>query len=72
MLMWNRLIGIIDWFIPSAAKVELCALMGGGISATSELGHGSCFSIRVLTWMSEPQSAHDDFSGTVPQLANAV
>jgi len=23
------------------------------ISATSELGHGSCFSIRVLAWMSE-------------------
>src|SRR6266481_2633955 len=22
MLMWDRLIGIIDWFIPSAAKVE--------------------------------------------------
>src|SRR4030081_2286328 len=22
MVMWNRLIGIIDWFIPSAAKVE--------------------------------------------------
>src|SRR3982074_2216971 len=22
MLMWNRLIGIIDWFIPSVAKVE--------------------------------------------------
>jgi hypothetical protein len=46
--------------------------MGGGISATSELGHGSCFSIRVLAWMSEPQSAYDGFSGTVPQFANAV
>jgi hypothetical protein len=22
MLMWDRLIGIIDWFIPSAAKLE--------------------------------------------------
>jgi signal transduction histidine kinase len=55
-----------------ALSQKLCALMGGGISATSELGHGSCFSIRVLAWMSEPQSAHDDFSGTVAQLANAV
>jgi signal transduction histidine kinase len=55
-----------------ALSQKLCALMGGGISATSELGLGSCFSIRVLAWMSEPQSAHDDFSETVPQLANAV
>jgi signal transduction histidine kinase len=55
-----------------ALSQKLCALMGGGISATSELGHGSRFSIRVLAWMSEPQSAHDDFSGTVAQLANAV
>jgi len=55
-----------------ALSQKLCALMGGGISATSELGHGSCFSIRVLAWMSELQSAHDDFSGTVPQLASAV
>jgi hypothetical protein len=51
---------------------KLCALMGGGISATSEVGHGSCFSIRVLAWMSESQNAHDDLSGTFPQLANAV
>jgi signal transduction histidine kinase len=55
-----------------ALSQKLCALMGGGISATSELGHGSCFSIRVLAWMSEPQSAYDGFSGTVPELANAV
>ena len=32
---------------------KLCALMGGGISATSELGSGSCFTIRVLAWMNE-------------------
>src|SRR5258707_5222201 len=55
-----------------ALSQKLCALMGGGLSVTSELGHGSCFSIRVLAWMSELQSAHDDFSGTVPQLASAV
>jgi signal transduction histidine kinase len=30
---------------------KLCGLMGGGISVTSELGRGSCFTIRVLAWM---------------------
>jgi hypothetical protein len=45
--------------------------MGGGISATSELGHGSCFSIRVLAWMSEQQGVDEGFSGTAPQLPNA-
>jgi signal transduction histidine kinase len=54
-----------------ALSQKLCALMGGGISATSELGHGSCFTIRVLAWMSEQQSANEDYSGAVPQLANA-
>jgi hypothetical protein len=44
--------------------------MGGGISATSELGHGSCFSIRVLAWMSEQQSTDEGLSGTTPQRAN--
>src|SRR5216684_850320 len=53
-----------------ALSQKLCALMGGGISATSELGHGSCFSIRVLAWMREQQSADEGFSGTAPQLAN--
>jgi signal transduction histidine kinase len=38
---------------------KLCALMGGGISATSELGSGSCFTIRVLAWMNERQAADD-------------
>src|SRR4030088_186777 len=55
-----------------ALSQRLCALMGGLSSATSEIGHGSRFSIRGPPWMSEPQSAHDDFSGTVAQLANAV
>jgi signal transduction histidine kinase len=55
-----------------ALSQKLCALMGGGISATSELDHGSCFSIRVPAWMNEPQSAHDGFSATAPRLANAV
>ncbi len=53
-----------------ALSQKLCALMGGGISATSELGRGSCFSIRVLAYMSEQQCADEAFSGTAPQLAN--
>jgi signal transduction histidine kinase len=36
-----------------ALSQKLCALMGGGISATSEVGAGSCFTIRVLAWMTE-------------------
>ncbi|MDF3812982.1 MULTISPECIES: ATP-binding protein [Rhodopseudomonas] len=31
-----------------AISQKLCALMGGGISAVSEPGRGSCFTIRVL------------------------
>jgi signal transduction histidine kinase len=54
-----------------ALSQNLCALMGGGISAASELGQGSCFSIRVLAWMSEQQSADEGFFGTAPQLPNA-
>ena len=38
---------------------KLCALMGGGISATSVLGSGSCFTIRVLAWMDERQAADE-------------
>jgi signal transduction histidine kinase len=53
-----------------ALSQKLCALMGGGISATSEHGHGSCFTIRVLAWMTEQQGANEDHSGAVPQLVN--
>ena len=42
-----------------ALSQKLCALMGGGISANSELGQGSCFTIRVLAWMA-PQQAGDE------------
>ncbi len=55
-----------------ALSQKLCALLGGGISATSELGQGSCFTIRVLAWMSEQCGDDEGFSGTVPQLANAL
>jgi signal transduction histidine kinase len=54
-----------------ALSQKLCALMGGAISVTSELGRGSCFTIRVLAWMSEQRSPDDGYSGTVAQFANA-
>jgi signal transduction histidine kinase len=54
-----------------ALSQKLCALMGGAISVTSELGRGSCFTIRVLAWMNEQRSADDCYSGTVLQFANA-
>ena len=55
-----------------ALSQKLCALLGGGISATSELGQGSCFTIRVLAWMSQECSDDEGFSGTAPQPANAL
>jgi signal transduction histidine kinase len=39
-----------------ALSQKLCALMGGGISANSELGQGSSFTIRVLAWMKQRES----------------
>jgi signal transduction histidine kinase len=51
-----------------ALSQKLCALMGGGISATSELGHGSCFTIRVLAWMGAPVENSSDMA---PQFASA-
>ena len=55
-----------------ALSQKLCALLGGGISATSELGQGSCFTIRVLAWMNQDCSDDESFSGTVLQPANAL
>ena len=34
-----------------ALSQKLCGLMGGSISATSEPGKGSCFTIRVPAWL---------------------
>jgi len=51
-----------------ALSQKLCALMGGGISATSELGHGSCFTIRVLAWMG---ALDENSSDMAPQFASA-
>jgi signal transduction histidine kinase len=52
-----------------ALSQKLCALMGGGISATSEPGLGSCFTIRVLAWMNVPDESSAD---AVPRLAHAL
>jgi signal transduction histidine kinase len=46
-----------------ALSQRLCGLMGGGITAASEVGRGSCFTIRVLAWMNE--ETHSD-EGTIP------
>jgi signal transduction histidine kinase len=51
-----------------ALSQKLCALMGGGISAISELGDGSCFTIRVPAWVSERQSADESCSETIPAV----
>ncbi|MGA7074855.1 sensor histidine kinase [Bradyrhizobium sp.] len=50
---------------------KLCALMGGGISVKSEVGQGSCFSIRVLAWMIEQQET-EYATGTVLEFANSA
>jgi len=52
-----------------ALSQKLCALMGGGISANSELGQGSCFTIRVLAWMTPQSSSDDTPSEVAPQIA---
>jgi signal transduction histidine kinase len=56
-----------------ALSQKLCGLMGGGITATSELGRGSCFTIRVLAWMNEEKLFDEsDSSPAVPEFATAV
>jgi signal transduction histidine kinase len=53
-----------------ALSQKLCALMGGGISATSELGQGSCFTIRVLAWMAALAPGDEVPGDTAVRLAN--
>jgi signal transduction histidine kinase len=57
-----------------ALSQKLCALMGGGISVTSEVGHGSCFTIRVLARMTEQTSTYDDLIDipALPAYAAAI
>jgi signal transduction histidine kinase len=53
-----------------ALSQRFCALMGGGVSATSELGNGSCFTIRVLAWMVELKGDEEIFVDAIPQVRN--
>jgi len=56
-----------------ALSQRLCGLMGGGITATSEIGRASCFTIRVLAWMiEETLSDQRSVSLTAPKFATAV
>lgn len=57
-----------------ALSQKLCALMGGGISVTSEIGAGSCFTIRVLAQMTEQAATSDDTLDmpALPALAVAI
>jgi signal transduction histidine kinase len=43
-----------------ALSQKLCALMGGGISVSSEVDQGSCFTIRVLASMAMLEKPNDD------------
>jgi signal transduction histidine kinase len=40
-----------------AISRRYCALMGGGVAVTSELGRGSCFSVRVLANCTDDRGA---------------
>ena len=53
-----------------ALSQKFCALMGGGISANSELGQGSCFAIRVLAWMAPQQPGDELPSSAALAFAN--
>ena len=56
-----------------ALSKKLCGLMGGGITATSELGRGSCFTIRVLAWMNEETPSNEmSSSPAASKFATAV
>lgn len=57
-----------------ALSQKLCALMGGGISVVSEVGLGSCFTIRVLARMTEQAAAPDGIMDVpaLPALAVAI
>ena len=55
-----------------ALSQKLCALMGGGISANSELGQGSCFTIRVLAWMATRTMSDEVASDPASVFASSV
>src|SRR5216683_3110379 len=55
MLMWNRLIGIIDWFIPSVAKVERSEhSLARNFVFTHLFGPALSQSISLFLYLSDP------------------
>jgi signal transduction histidine kinase len=44
-----------------ALSQKLCALMGGGITVSSELGRGSCFTVRIPARVSPEEAEADIF-----------
>lgn len=52
-----------------AISQKLCMMMGGSISVTSDVGHGSCFTVRLPSGVSKANPATEAF--TLP-LAMAV
>ncbi len=47
---------------------KFCALMGGGISVSSEPGRGSCFTVRVLAEVSDEAAAAPEGAEQAPDL----
>src|SRR5258708_28098778 len=55
MLMWNRLIGIIDWFIPNDAKVERSEhSLARNFVFTHLFGPALSQSISLFLYLSDP------------------
>ena len=55
-----------------ALSQKLCALMGGGISAVSEIGRGSCFTIRIPAWTEAEKPAASARNLDTPAVLAAV
>lgn len=56
-----------------AISQKLCAMMGASITVTSELGRGSCFTVRIPADTSrESQNSNDNAAMEAPALAAAI
>jgi signal transduction histidine kinase len=55
-----------------ALSQRLCALMGGGISVSSEFGRGSCFTIRVLAEIEDKPNTEGISVEAAPRFVNAL
>src|SRR6202795_145523 len=55
MLIWNRLVGLIDWFIPAAAKAERSELgLARNFVFTHLFGPALSQSISLFLYLSDP------------------